>query len=42
MKVLWRVTARFYQIRAARARAAAGRFEVQAEKFFARIKGLGE
>ena len=39
MNWLWRIFARFNQVRAARARTAARRFERRAEKFFQRIKG---
>ncbi|MDI3335887.1 hypothetical protein QKW60_05680 [Defluviimonas aestuarii] len=40
MKLLWRAAARYYAVRAKRARARADRFALLSEKFFARIKGV--
>lgn len=40
MRTLWRIMARFYAVRARRARARAAVFEALSEKFFAAIKGV--
>lgn len=40
MKLLWRIAYRWNVVRARKARAAALRFDVRAEKFCARVKGL--
>lgn len=40
MKIFFRMAARFYAVRARRARAKAERLARLSEKFFARIKGV--
>lgn len=42
MKIWWRIIARFYEVRANRARAKAACFKRTSEKFFRRVKGLPE
>lgn len=39
MKIVWRIAARFSQVRAARLRARARLLDARAEKFFRRVKG---